>query len=80
MPQSAIPGAIDTHRLYPRPVLVVALHITDRSTRDGIAATPFGDLLNHLRHDPDDDVPLGWFCLLATLFAGPFQALERLAS
>lgn len=42
MPRSAIPGAIDTFHLYPRPVLVVALHITDRSTRDDIVATPFG--------------------------------------
>jgi len=52
MPRSAIPGAIDTLHLYPRPVLVVALHITDRSTRDDIVATPCGDLFNHLRHGP----------------------------
>ncbi len=75
MPRSAIPGAIDTLHLYPRPVLVVALHITDRSTRDDIVATPFGDLFNHLRHGPDDDVPLGWFCLPASLFADPCRAL-----
>lgn len=80
MPRSAIPGAIDTLHLYPRPVLVVALHITDGSTRDDIVATPFGDLFNHLRHGPDDDVPLGWFCLPASLFADPCRALERLAS
>lgn len=73
-------GAIDTLHLYPQMVLFVALHITDRTPRDGIVATPFGDLFNHLRHGPDDDVQRRVIAPSAPPFAEPFQALERLAS